>query len=97
MKTENAERCSEYYYANREERLKKQKEYYYKNREARLAYARKKREQRKQYMSAWQKENKHLCNASNSKRRALRLSAFDNISKSNKLKTNYEDGNNGQG
>ncbi len=153
MKTENAERCSEYYYANKEKRLRKQKEYYYKNREARLAYAREKREQRKQYMSVWQKENKHLCNAANSKRRALRLSAtpswltekdfedikemyklaqacsevfeeqyhvdhiiplqgenvcglhvpwnlqilsaFDNISKSNKLKTHYEDGHHG--
>ena len=150
MVNDNAERCSQYYKENKEERLRKQKEYYYKNREARLHYAREKKEQRKQYMSVWQKENKHLCNAINSKRRAVKLSAtppwmssedfkkieemyelaqaasdffeikyhvdhivplqgenvcglhvpwnlqvltaFENISKGNKMKTNYEDG-----
>jgi hypothetical protein len=75
MATENAKKCSQYYKENREERLRKQKEYYYKNKEARLQYAREKKEQRKQYMSIWQKENKHICNAINSKRRAVKLSA----------------------
>jgi 5-methylcytosine-specific restriction endonuclease McrA len=77
MKTaiNNAERCSQYYKKNKEERLKKQKEYYYKNREARLQYVQEQKERRKQYMSVWQKENKHVCNAHSSKRRALKLSA----------------------
>lgn len=74
MKT-NAERCNEYYYANREERLAKQREYYYANRQKRLEYAQKQKDKRKQYMSLWQKEKKHLCNSANAKRRSVKLSA----------------------
>lgn len=78
MKTDkltNAEKCSIYYYTNKEERLQKQREYYYRKREERLQYAQANKDRRKEYMSEYQKEKKHVVNAINSKRRAKKLQA----------------------